>query len=167
MPEVSEPIAINTGPLIALSACDNLDLLPRLHGPVVVAESVMAEFLRGGKLRVWGRAGAIPRPEWLDVRSLRAPPSSLMVEHLDAGEAATIALAVEQAIRLVAIDERRGRMVARAFGLRVTGSVGLLLRARREGLIPALRPCIEEMPGSGIWLGDPLVANALREAGEA
>jgi len=89
-----------------------------------------------------------------------------VAEYLDRGEAAVIGLAVEQQVRRVAIDERRGRMVARTLGLSVTGSVGLLLRARREGLLPEIRASLDAMQRAGIWLAERVRAEALREAGE-
>lgn len=160
MAAASEPIAVNTGPLIALSACGGLQLLRSLHTPVVVAEAVMTEFLRGGK---WNAQRAVAG---IDVALQAAPAPALVIEHLDGGEAATIALAIQRSIPLIAIDERRGRMVARALGLRVTGSVGILLRARREGLIPAIKPYLEAMRAGGVWLGARLCTEVLREAGE-
>jgi len=164
MAVVNEPISLNTGPLIALSTCGCCDLLKVLHAPVVVAEAVMAEFLRGGKEKPAGLPSA---PDWLEVHPLRAVPPFLLAEHLDAGEAAAIALAIERSIPLVAIDERRGRMVARALGLRVVGSVGILLRAKREGLIPAVKPRFDAMRAGGVWLSQRLLDQALRQAGEA
>ena len=164
MPMANEPIAVNTGPLIALSACGCLELLPKLHARIVAPEAVLAEFLRGPK-------APLPdprlRPEWLETVPLASAPSAALVKQLDLGEAAVIALATEQSIGLVAIDERRGRILARALGLRVTGSVGVLLRAKREGLLTAVKPCIDAMHASGVWLSQRLRAATLREAGEA
>jgi hypothetical protein len=160
MAAASEPIAVNTGPLIALSACGALHLLGALHAPVLVAEAVLAEFLRGGKEKPpLGLTG-------FEVHPLATPVPALLKEHLGVGEAAAIAIALERSVPLVAIDERRGRMVARALGLRVTGSVGILLRAKREGLIPAIKPHLDAMRAAGVWLGARLSTEALREANE-
>lgn len=163
MPEVSEPIAVNTGPLIALSAGGCLELLPQLHPRVVAPDAVLREFLRGPST-----APSDPRlrPQWLEVLPLAGAPSAALVTQLDAGEAAVITLAIEHSIDLVVIDERRARLLARALGLRVTGSVGILLRAKREGLVPAIRPCLDAMQARGVWLSERLRAAALIEAGE-
>lgn len=163
MPAASEPIAVNTGPLIALSACRCLDLLPRLHPRVVAAEAVLAEFLRGQPTEP---GDLFVQPPWLEVCALATSPSPLLVRRLDAGEAATIALASELRIQLVVIDERRGRAAARLSGLRVTGSIGILLRAKREGLIAAIKPCLDSMQQAGMWQSQRLRSQALREAGE-
>ena len=59
------------------------------------------------------------------------------------------------------MDERRGRTVARTMGLSVTGSVGILLKAKRQGLLPAVRPAIETMRSHGVWLSDDSQAFAV------
>lgn len=161
MPAASDAIAVNTGPLIALAACDALDLLRRLHSHVLVPTAVIEEFGRG-------RAGAPPSPlpSWFDVRTLSVPMPAILIAHLDQGEASAIALAIEAGVRIVAMDERRGRLVAREMGLAVTGSLGVLLRAKRLGIIDAVGPRIAAMRRNGIWLGDLLVRRVLAEAQE-
>ena len=91
----------------------------------------------------------------------------MLVTHLNAGEASAIALALEARIRLAAMDERRGRFVARYMGLTVTGSVGVLLRAKRLGLIEAVGPRLTAMRRNGIWIGEALVGRVLLEAEES
>jgi predicted nucleic acid-binding protein len=162
MPAVSEAIAVNTGPLIALAACDSLDLLRRLHQQVLVPVAVVEEFGRGGP----GTPGSGGLPSWFDVRSLGAPMPPMLIAHLDQGEASAIALALEARVGLVAIDERRGRLVAREMGLAVTGSLGVLLRAKRLGVIDAVGPRVAIMRQKGIWLGEMLVRRVLVEAQE-
>jgi predicted nucleic acid-binding protein len=162
MPDASEPITVNTGPLIALAACGALDLLRRLHSHVLIPTAVVEQFGRGRS----GGAASTDLPLWLEVRTLRGQVPPILVAHLDAGEASAIALALEERIRLVGMDERRGRLVARDMGLAVTGSVGVLLRAKRLGLIDAVAPHLAAMRQNGIWLGEALVRRVLTEAQE-
>lgn len=162
MSEESEPAVINTGPLIALNACQQVDLLPFLHKPVIVPQEVIDELERGRDIDHI----EVVIPQWLDIRSLSHPLSPLLLAHLDEGEAAVIALALESGIRRIIMDERRGRMVGRTMGLEVTGSVGILLRAKRAGHLSALRPCLEAMVDKGVWLSERLMEFALREGGE-
>lgn len=161
MPAASEPIAVNTGPLIALAASDDLDLLRQLHGRVLVPQAVVDEFGRGVH-----RAPGGDLPAWFEVHTLAAPVPPVLTAHLDLGEACAIALALERGLGLVAIDERRGRLLARDAGLRVTGSLGVLLRAKRRGMIDEIRPRLDRMRAAGVWISPRLLDAVLAEAGE-
>ena len=68
-----------------------------------------------------------------------------LCEQLDAGEAKAIALAVERQAGLLLIDERRGRRIAVAMGLAVTGLLGVVARAKRGGFIPLAKPVIDQI----------------------
>ncbi len=162
MSEGLEPVVIDTGPLIALSACRQLDLLPLLHGRVIVPLDVIDELQRG---QAPGHVEVI-QPEWLEINTLVQPISPLLLAHLDIGEAAVIALALEMGIIRVLMDERRGRLVARTMGISVSGSLGVLLKAKHNGHLTAIRPCIESMIRKGVWISARLADFALREADE-
>ena len=64
---------------------------------------------------------------------------------LDAGEAEAIALASEIGAGLLLMDESDGRAEARSLGLQVTGTLGVLLRARQVGMLPALKPVLDAL----------------------
>ena len=74
---------------------------------------------------------------------------------------------IEERIGTVAIDEPAGRRMARLHGLALTGSVGILLRAKREGQVQSVRAALVRMKAQGIWLSDRVIAFGLRESGEA
>jgi predicted nucleic acid-binding protein len=86
-------------------------------------------------------------------------------EELGEGEAAAIALAAERG-HGVLIDEKLGRAVAEGLKLKVIGTVGVLLLARRRNLIPAVKPLLEDLKTSGHRLSEELIQEALRRAGE-
>lgn len=165
MSAASEPIVINTSPLLALAACGQLELLRMLHSRVIVPQAIMTELERG-QAGTDALALEAERPAWLEVVTPQHPPSPLLEAYLNAGEAAVITLALELGVTRVIIDEQRGRKVARTMGLAVTGSIGVLLRAKREGLLATVKPSLEAMHAHGIWLSERLRAFALREAGE-
>ena len=164
MPAASEPIVVNTGPLLALQACEASHLLVELHAPVLVPDVVLREILRGPE--AGAEHGLRTSLSGAEIVPLMGPPPPLVAAHLDPGEAAVLGLALERGIALVAIDERRGRLVARSLGLRVTGSIGILLRAKRLGLIETVGPRLDAMREGGGWLSPRLLAEALRAAGE-
>ncbi|HOB75841.1 MAG TPA: DUF3368 domain-containing protein [Phycisphaerae bacterium] len=64
------------------------------------------------------------------------------------------------------MDDLKGRRVALAAGLSVTGSLGLLVRAKRKGLLPVVKPVIEKGMGEGVWYDPKLVLRVLRDVGE-
>ncbi len=93
-------------------------------------------------------------------------PVSLANE-LDRGEASVIHIAESRNIERVAIDEKAGRRVARLHNLKVTGSVGILIRARKMGLIGDLNEYIENMRNQGVWLSEAIVAKARKMKGNS
>ena len=86
----------------------------------------------------------------------RATPQMLagLPVDLGAGEREAIALALETAADLVVLDDQAGRRLARARGLQVTGTVGVLIEARSRGLLPALRPELDRLRDAGLWMAD-------------
>ncbi len=160
-----EAIVTNTGPLIALSLVERLDILHALYEPVLVPAPVHAEMLHGGKTAQGVQAYS--RAVWLNVQSLIAEVEPLLQATLDAGEASVIQLARERAIPLVLIDERKGRKIARAvYDLRVIGTAGILLQAKRQGLISQVAPLLFNMREAGYRMHDAIIAFALKEADE-
>jgi len=164
MPE-GEELVINTGPLIALTAAlGDLTVLRELYARVTVPFAVCQEIEATNASRF--AAAEFQVAGWLDKQTSPQRVSAFLRNALDPGEAAVIQLALSDAIETVCIDETVGRRVARLHGLKITGSLGILLRAKREGLISELRPAVERMRSHGIRLGNGLIAAVLRHAGE-
>ena len=164
MPETKE-LAINTTPILALiAAAGSLDMRPLLYRCVWGLWEVCREIQAGGV-----DGFAIPefdRASWLHKQAQPVTLSPLLRNSLDQGEAAVIQLALQHDIPLVAIDETVGRRFARLSGLTVTGSIGILLRAKTLGYSLSMAEAIRRMRRRGIWLSDNVVEFALREAGE-
>ncbi len=159
---VVERLVINTGPLIALGKAQALE----------IAGALPIEFLCPLEVRAELDAGAAKghheiAPPWLHVKSLERPLDLVARAALDSGEAAVIQLARERGIPRVCLDERRARRAATAAGLQVVGTLGLLLRAKNGGLIPAVRPFIARLRRGGDWFDEALVAEILTAADEA
>ena len=85
---------------------------------------------------------------------------------LDTGEASVIQTALDLGIATVCIDEAVGRRIARLNALAVTGSIGILLRARQEGAPISIRTALNNMHRHGIWLGKDVTDAAIKLAGE-
>lgn len=158
---MDERIVINTGPLVTLSRIDALDLIAQLPFRFVCPQEVRDE-LDDGEKSGYTRIS----PIWLNIESLRSSPSPLIVSTLGRGEAAVIQLALEQGIKRVCIDEWKGRRAAIVAGLRVTGVLGLLGRAKQQGIIPLIRPLVEKATKEGIRYHPDLVKRVLQAAAE-
>ena len=141
-----------------------LELLSALYKAILVPEAVYREVVDSGR----GRAGSkeVRSAGWIEVVPGIAADKFLEAE-LGRGESQVIALAIDRRADLALIDELVARRVAsQVFGLRVCGSAGILVQAKRAGLIPAIRPLLEGMKRSGYYLSERLVERACREAGE-
>jgi len=159
-------IVINTGPIIALvAATGSLSWMAELYESVWVPHEVHSEILAGGA-EVPELAALMGARNVIHIQSALAFIPPVLVRELDRGEASVIQTALDRNIGTVAIDEKAGRRVARLNGLKVTGSLGILVRAKENGLINSLSQCIREMRVKGIWISDALVHQALSAVGE-
>jgi len=164
MPKAKE-LVINTGPLLAITAAlGDLTVLQALYSRVYVPFEVCEEIRAGGP-EMFARI-PFEKAHWLDKLSEPLEISSFLKNSLDQGESAVIQFALNAGIETVCIDEATGRRIARLSGLLVTGSIGILIRARKEGFPFSMRQAIERMLAKGVWLSEGLIAFALREAGE-
>jgi predicted nucleic acid-binding protein len=164
MPDTRD-IVINTGPILALvAALGDLRVL-QMYREVWVPDEVGQEIRGGGAARF--AVAEFEAANWLRKRERPLTISVLLQNTLDIGEASVIQLALDQGIETVAIDEAAGRRLARLNGLSVTGSIGILLRAKREGYPFTMREAMERMKAQGVWLSDRVIAFALAQANEA
>ena len=163
MPE--RTLVINTTPLIALSAAACFDALPLLYQRVIVPLEVAGEIRAGGRHGI-GVAEVNSAPLWLEVPASPAAIPPYLANALDLGEAAVIALALERNIPLVCIDETVGRRMARLSGLTLTGSLGILIKAKQRGFPVVIADAVRRMRDQGIWLSAQVIASALAAAGE-
>lgn len=153
--------------LIGLSRVGHLDLLPRLYGRVVIPTAVHTEVTLDPDLAGSSAVGAA-LGEWLRLGS----PATTAVDAsgLSPGEWEAISLAYEECaagrpVRLL-MDERRGRRRAEALGLRPVGVLGILLAARRQGLLAELAPVLDDLQAAGFRFSQALRQQVLAAAGE-
>ena len=159
-------IVCNTGPIIALAMIDRLDLLKLLFRAVLIPEAVHGEILQGGGASAG--LSAYLQASWIKVKRLRKPADPLLDSILDAGEASVIQLARERNAKLVLIDEKKARKVARnVYGLRVIGTARVLVEARRQNHLESVSEAIRRIREGGYWIHDDIVRFALRESGES
>jgi len=164
MPERTRIVVVNTTPIIALALIGQLDLLQHLYGEVLIPPTVQAEVLAGGSVGVG--VAELQKADWVRTVHLQDPRRADLLSDLDRGEAEVIALAQELNADLVIIDERLARLHAKRLGLPLTGTLGVLLKAKERRFIPIVRPLIDQLRQGGIRLDETVVAEALQLAGE-
>lgn len=164
MPDRPRLVVVNSTPVIALALISELVLLKKLYERVLIPPAVQAEVLAGGMTGVG--INQLQQADWIQLRPLQDPGRADLLSDLDRGEAEVIALAQELKADLVVIDERLGRRHARRLGLALTGTLGVLLKAKERQLVGELKPLIDQLGQRGIRLGDDVVAEVLKLAGE-
>ena len=155
-------LVADSSALIALAACDALDLLEKLFGRVVVPEAVFREINCGGK----GQADQLYG--FLDGKVVPIDPAypALLDGFCDPGEAEAMVLYHQLRADRLLIDDRRGRRMAKINRITIIGSLGTLLAAKRAGLIPEVKPRIHAMMDAGIHISPALMAMVLESSGE-
>lgn len=158
-------VVSDTSPIRALEHLGLTWLLQRLYGEVLIPPAV-AEELRD-------TAAGLPPLDWAGISGLRvqAPNDTARViellRELHRGESEAIALAIEVEAAALIVDERAARSVALSLGVRPIGVLGMLVRAKNEGLVAAVGPLMERLrAGIAFRISPVLWAEILRLAGE-
>ena len=151
-------VVADSSSLIHLAKIRQLALLEGLFGEVAILQAVGRE-VQGTLLDL---------PAWIRVHTLsRSIPSSIAQRSLGAGESETMALALEQQIPWVILDDLEARQFGRPLGLEIVGTGAVLYKAKRKGLIPAVRPVLDALLATGFRLSPKVYRTLLRAAGEA
>jgi predicted nucleic acid-binding protein len=151
---VSDKAVTNSTCLIGLQRIGQLEILPQVYPVVFTPQAVQAEV---GITLSWLRVQAVQNTAFVTV----------LQESIHRGEAEAIALAIEVKDVVVILDEKKARAVAKKLGLQVTGTVGMLLRGKKRGVIPEVKPLLISLQEAGFRLSENLIQEALRLAGES
>lgn len=149
--------------LIALSSCDSLALLEALFGTVLVPQAVFLEVTAVDK----------PQSDRLQsylqgkVRAVDMRGFVFLDAFADAGETQAMLLYKELAADYLLIDDKRGRKVAKINQIKTVGSLGVLLQAKRAGLISRVAPLIEKIAASPVFMSESLIQTVLDLADES
>lgn len=157
-------IIVNTSPWIALSICGQNHLLKMLYDEIYIPFKVKEEILAGGKQGVGFKE--LKASPWLKIEKVFDIEKVKLLYELEQGEAEVIILAKEKGIKQVMIDEKIARLQAKVLGLEVIGTLGLLLKAKRRGMLSAIKPLIIKITENGIWIKEEIVEGILKAAEE-
>jgi predicted nucleic acid-binding protein len=147
-------VIADTSCLILFKKMDRLPLLYQVYGQITISPHVSAEF----KYNL---------PQWVQVKALNDHKSFEAYRKIvDYGEASVIAFAIEVKNPLLIMDDKRGRQLATALDLPLTGTLGTILKAKRKGIINEVKPVLEDLKAIDFRISMSLEKFILNEAGE-
>ena len=156
-------IVSDATPIIAFSRIGELGLLQQIVGEIIIPEEVAREIFEYKKTDIKD----IKSLQWIKIKKVKSKKEvDILLSTLDTGEAEVIILSKELKADLVIIDELSARKVATMLGLPLIGTVGLLIEAKRKGLIHKVKPLLDEMMLQGIRYGEKFCHKILEEIGE-
>ena len=151
MPEI---IIADTSCLIVLSNIKELDILHRLYGSITITPEVASEYV-------------YELPAWIKIKTAKDKLTQLVLEmQIDKGESSAIALALEIPNSTLILDDYKARRVALHLGLTFTGTMGIIIKSKLNGIIPSIKPLLKKIKQTDFRLADEIELQALKEAGE-
>jgi len=154
---MTDEIVCNASPIIGLAHIGQLELLRDLFGTVIVPTAVVSE-----------TAPSVNLPSWIMSRALvQTIGPRILGAYLGRGESEAISLALECNAKLVILDDRPARRLAQSLGLNVIGTTGLLLAAKERGLIPDVKPHLDQLLEFDFYIASKLYEQVLKAAEEA
>lgn len=128
-----EIIIADASCLIVLENIQELPILEKLFGEILITQEVKEEF-------------GLDLPDWITVRKLNNQSKKEALSLiLDKGEASAIALTLETAESILIIDEKKGRRIAQDLGLKITGTLGIFIKAKEIGLIDSIENVLNKL----------------------
>lgn len=153
-------VVSDTSCITNLIALEKVSLLQELFGVVVIPSAVAREL----------RVNHSELPTFLTTREVtdQNAVAQLKATPLDPGEAEAIILSEELHADALLIDEKAGRAIALGRHIKIIGLLGILIRGKEAGLIPVLRPLLDQLQGDiGFWISPALRQRTLEAVGEA
>lgn len=134
-------VVSDTSAISNLFQIDQLDLLKKLYGEIIIPETVRGELEELEKQKK-----IIEKNPWIRIEQpLNQALIENLLEDLDLGESEAIVLAIEKSADYILMDERKGRQTARNYHLEVIGVLGVLISAKQNGLIEGVKPLLDEL----------------------
>lgn len=130
MPKI---IISDTSCFIVLTKIEELDLLQKVYGQITTTIDIATEF--GETL-----------PEWVEIYSVVDKKRQQLLElRIDRGESSAIALALETPDCTLILDDYKARLIAERLGINITGTIGVIVKAKLQGIIPSIKPILEKI----------------------
>jgi predicted nucleic acid-binding protein len=147
-------IISDTSCFIILTNIGELHLLQKLYSKITTTIEIASEF-------------GEPLPEWVEILSVKSKDTQRLLEmQIDKGESSAIALALEIPDSLLILDDIKARKVATQLGLSITGTLGIIIKAKLEGIIPSVIPILNKIKQTDFRLSDEVELQVLKAAME-
>ncbi len=152
MPKVL--VIADTSCLVILDKIHELQILHKVYTHVITTPEVQLEF---GK----------PLPDWIKIESVNDKKYQRFLEtQLDLGESSAIALASEKTDCILILDDLKARKVARRLGFKYTGTLGVINKAKEEGIIKRIRPYIDKLKRTDFRISEKVIEDLLKRNNE-
>jgi predicted nucleic acid-binding protein len=146
MPDI---VISDTSCLILLSKIEMISLVRELYGKIIVTDIVASEY-------------GEPLPEFIEIRKLKDNVHFKILEQaIDAGEASSIALCLEIPNSLIILDDKKARKVASQLNIPHTGVIGVLVQAKKLGIIEKVKPFLDMLKSTGMWVSSEIYSEVL------
>lgn len=147
-------IISDTSCLIVLSKIGAFELLQKVYGQIITTSDIAKEF--GESL-----------PEWVIIKEVVDIFKQKILElQIDKGESSAIALAIEMTDCTLILDDFKARKIAQQLGLTITGTIGVIVKAKLEGKIASITPYLEAIKSTNFRISAEIEQQALKEANE-
>ncbi len=147
-------IISDTSCLIILNKIGELDLLQKVYGQITTTVEIAAEF-------------GDPLPDWIEVVIVKEKDKQRLLEmQIDKGESSAIALALEHSDSLLILDDNKARKIASQLNLSYTGTFGVIIKAKLQGIIPSVIPYLDRIKQTDFRISDEVAKQILKEAKE-
>ena len=154
-------VIVNTTPIIALAGIGQLNLLRDLYTEITIPRAVNHEIISEPVRSL------VSSSDWIKVEKITGTiQKSAFSSRLHAGEIEVIMLAKETGADLMIMDDNAAKKTAKYLGLTVTGTMGVLLRAKKEGLIGEVKPLLDALVNDGLYVSSTVRDYVLKQTGE-
>lgn len=159
-----ESVVVNLSPLITLYSSQLVNLLPELFSTIQVPPAVWREVTA---YKVDVAAQSLPQANWATRLETVTIHPSVAAWDLGSGETEVLSFALVHPNYTAVIDDAAARRCAISLNIPTLGTAGMVVLAKRRGLIPSISGPIQALRNAGLWLADDLVQLLKKQAGEA
>ncbi|MGC2236650.1 MAG: DUF3368 domain-containing protein [Pyrinomonadaceae bacterium] len=160
-----EKVVINASPFILLAKSGLTELLPQLFAEIRMPEAVMEEIAAGGDIAA--DKFYENKETWINIYPLQKVAEEVLVWNLGDGETEVLSFAFSNKTTHTAlIDDRAARKCAETLQIKTLGTGGILILAKKRGLIESVAAELKKLQNAGLWISDEIAQVILRRAGE-